>query len=187
MSVVVIIGLIAALVVATRSRTITISSDYYDTWDVQESIAVDSKWIDKSKPPKLPISQTFQLVDSIASRINSQATEEQISNWHIIRLSLEELNMIGGNNWGYFVTLEGSKILGWDNSRGGMATVQHIFLLVLMDGSVHFDSANSTIEFGEIESQIGNTVVISRNVNEETKSETDTEGNQENPFVPSKK
>ena len=180
-----ILGLISALVLATRSRTTTISVDYYDTWEVQESVVAESKWVDKSQPPKLSPSSVYQTTESIATRLNSKSTDGEISNWRVIRLSLEELDSIGDDNWAYVVTLEGSKLLGWDNNRGGMATVEKISLLVLLTGDVLYDSTNSTVEFEDIASKTGDTIVLTQNLIENSFDVSDVPFDDSDPFAPS--
>ena len=180
-----IVGLIAALALATRSRTTTISYDYYDTWEVQESVVAESKWVDKSQAPKLSPSNVYQTTESIATRLNSKSTDGEISNWRVIRLSLEELDSIGDDNWAYVVTLKGSRLLGWDNNRGGMATVEKISLLVLLTGDVLYDSTNSTVKFEEIASKTGDTVVLTQNSIENSFDVSDVLVDDSDPFAPS--
>ncbi len=138
LSLLLLVTVVALAIALSLKRTpdkLILIGGHIDTWELQDSAGMESQWLDRSQPPKLSVSDAFQISQSICSHLKAKQEKTGVGFWETVTVSLERLDE---QRWAYFVRIEGTDY----PAHLGQSLVEQITCMILLDRSVVFDSGS---------------------------------------------
>ena len=130
----IIVALIVTLAMSRwQNRSVVVnSSDHMDTWNLLD-YRVQSTWDDARDPLPLSPSSVLELARRLNQGLNEQSEQTRLEQWRTQSINLSRLH--SDTQWVYVVFLQ-----GFEPGHLGFERMETVRFLVLMDGSVVFDS-----------------------------------------------
>ncbi len=133
-----IIALTVALVVSRQREPNVLIGDISNTWELQRAIAKKSEWHDKKIPPDLTNVDAYRIGQSVCDHLENSRDATSVGNWQLVAIIFERMDALGEDNWAYVIQVEGTDY----PEHAGQSIVQRVQLLVLLDGTIIFDSGS---------------------------------------------
>jgi len=130
-----VVALALALLLNRKPDKLILIGGDIETWELSEPTGAEILWADKSEPPRLAISDAYQISESICAHLNSYKLKTGVGFWTTDAVSL---NLLGEQRWAYFVRIQGTDY----PNHPGQNIVEQITCMIMFNGSVVFDSGS---------------------------------------------
>lgn len=147
-----IVSLATCLVFQNARRVVTI--EYFDTWDIQESIVKRSVWADQSQSPPLKMMSAFALANDLRGHLEASREEIGYGDWNVLAISLEKLEFVDEeDSWAYIARFEACEF----PLPAGVSLALEGYVIILMDGAIVFDGSSYPEKVGNTLLEFPNT------------------------------